>query len=176
MLIEGCKKGYEDSWRQLFEAYYPLAKWIVVHTIYQLDPQEVNALAQEGMIAVVENTNRIKDEQHLKRYLKMVTRNKCIDFIRKNKHSFDELDVELMSVHENNFNETVIIALEDAMENLQEPCNSMVKGRFLDGMSYNDIAIKVNIKKEQIGTRLGRCLRFLRTYLESKGVSWEDVL
>ena len=177
MLIEGCRKGDENSWRQLFEAYYPLAKWVVVHTVYHLDEQDVDSLAQDGMIAVVENIDRITDEQHLKRFLKRATRNKCIDFIRKNQQLFEELDDEMMSVyHESESCDTVIIVLEEAMGNLQEPCHSMIKARFLDGLSYKEIAAKISLKAEQIGTRLGRCLRFLRTILEGKGISWEDVL
>ena len=175
-MLAGCRKGDENSWRQLFEIYYPLAKWVVAHTIYQLDPQEVNSLAQDGMIAVVRNIDKIEDEEHLKRFLKRATRNKCIDFIRRNKQQFEELDVAAMVAYESNSNETVIAALEEAVNDLKEPCNSIVKARFLEGLSYKEIAAKISLKAEQVGTRLQRCLRFLRTFLETHSVFWEDVL
>ena len=53
----------------------------------------VDEISQDAMIALAANINEINDEAHLKRFVKRVTHNKCIDYIRKNKELFHAVAV-----------------------------------------------------------------------------------
>lgn len=175
-ILIGCKHGNEECWRKLFNSYYPLAKWVVTHTLYQIDDFTVNSLAQETMVVLVENIKKIDDEHYLKRFIKRVTRNKCIDYIRKNKEQFDEVLEDIQDYKDYMIDNQVVEALHLAVENLQEPCNTIVRTRFLDGISYKELAVKINVDIGQIGVRISRCLKILRTYLEKMNIFWDDVI
>lgn len=173
--LHDCKEGREDSWRKLFSCSYPLAKWVVVHTLYGVDDYTVNSLAQETMVALVENISRIADEQHLRRFVKRVTRNKCIDYIRRHREQFGDVPETMPDVVEPSVDDTTIDALHQAVANLGEPCHTIVRSRFLDGLSYKELAVKVNVEVGQVGVRISRCLASLRKALEQMDISREDL-
>ena len=176
-ILIGCKNGDDNCWRQLFSNYYPLAKWVVTHTIYHIDDLTVNCLAQDAMIVLVENIRKITDEQYLKRFIKRVTRNKCIDFIRKHREVFEEVPEDIPDILDDDLDDTVVDALHEAVNELKEPCNTIIRERFLDGLSYKEIASSLDIDVGQLGVRISRCLGFLRKALENMGIfSWEKVL
>ena len=175
-VLLGCQKGDEECWRSLFANTYPLAKWVISHTLYQIDDYTVQSLAQDAMMALVDSIAKINDEQYLKRFVKRVARNKCIDYIRKHKEQFEEVPENIPDEEVSEIDDKVIEALHKAIEELKEPCNTLVRNRFLEGLSYKELAAIIGVEVTQIGVRISRCLGFLRTTLERMDVSWEDVL
>ena len=171
-----CKLGDESAWREVFANYYPLAKWVVVHILYQVDDFTIRTIAQDAMVSLVENIGKINDVQHLKRFVTRVTRNRCIDYIRQNKNAFEELPENIPYLDEASLDEETLEALHNAVNELKEPCNSMIRRRFLDGLSYKEIAASINVGIEQIGIRISRCLGYIRTSLEKTGIPWRDIL
>lgn len=174
--ILGCQFGRDSCWEKVFYAYFPLVKWVVVHTLYNLDEYTVNSLAQDTMVALVEHISQINDEQHLKRFLTQVARNKCIDYIRKNKVQFEPIPEDFPDEQEVHVDDDTIEAMRQAVAKLQEPCNSLVRRRYLDGVSYKELAEDIHVGIEQIGIRISRCLSTLRNMLRKQGISWEGVL
>ena len=175
-IIELCQQGDEPSWRALFAAVYPLSKWVVSHTLFNISQHVIEEIAQETMIALATNIGKIKDEPHLKRYVKLVSKNKCIDFIRCNKEKFDDLPDDLPEEDDPWADNTVIDILHEAVDELKEPCRTIIRNRYLLNLNYKDIAKKIGINIGQIGVRLNRCLAFLKSLLIYKHISWEDVL
>ena len=175
-ILLGCQHGDENCWQEVFYAYFPLVKWVVRHTLYQIDEFTIGSISQDTMVALVESIDRISDERHLKRFLTRVARNKCIDYIRQNKIQFEEIREDFPDEHDEPANEEVAQALHQAMTHLQEPCNSLIRRRYLDGVSYRELAAEFHVGIEQIGIRLSRCLGTLREMLKRQGISWEGVL
>lgn len=175
-LLQKCQAGDDSSWRELFYSTYPLSKWVVVHTLFNIPQDIVDEISQDAMIALAANINEINDEAHLKRFVKRVTHNKCIDYIRKNKELFEELYNEIPEQKDLDLEDYVVDALHEAVQDLKEPCKTIVRGRYLLNMSYKDISKKIGVDTGQIGVRLNRCLSFLKNLLEYKKISWEDVI
>lgn len=149
---------------------------MVVHTLFNIPQDVVDEISQDAMIALAANISEINDEAHLKRFVKRVTRNKCIDYIRKNKELFEELYNEIPEQKDLELEDYVVDALHEAVQDLKEPCKTIVRGRYLLNMSYKDISKKIGVDTGQIGVRLNRCLAFLKNLLEYKKISWEDVI
>lgn len=168
--------GDDSSWRELFYSTYPLSKWVVSHTLFNVSQDIIDEISQDAMIALAANINEITDEAHLKRFVKRVTRNKCIDFIRKNKELFEELYNKIPEQENQDLEDHVVDALHEAVQDLKEPCKTLIRGRYLSNMSYKDLSKKIGVNTGQIGVRLTRCLTFLKNLLEYKKISWEDVL
>ena len=175
-LLKRCQMGDDSSWRELFYSTYPLSKWVVSHTLFNVSQDIIDEISQDAMIALAANINEINDEAHLKRFVKRVTRNKCIDFIRKNKELFEELYNKIPEQENQDLEDHVVDALHEAVQDLKEPCKTLIRGRYLSNMSYKDLSKKIGVNTGQIGVRLTRCLTFLKNLLEYKKISWEDVL
>ena len=175
-LLVKCQQGDEQSWRSLFTEIYPLSKWVVRHTVFNVPQQNVEEIAQETMIALAADIEKINDELHLKRYVKRVTRNKCIDYIRRNREIFEEVPEDLPAEEDPFVENKIISALHDAVGELKEPCHTIARHRNLLNWSYSEIAEKIKIDIGQIGVRLNRCLAFLKNLLRQRNISEEDIL
>lgn len=175
-LLRKCQQGDDASWRDLFAVTYPLSKWVVTHTLFDIPPDLVDEIAQDSMVALVENIKNMNDEVHVKRFVKRVSRNKCIDYIRRNKEQFEELSEDIAEEKNLFFENHVVETLHDAVKELKEPCQTIVRTRYLHNLSYKEIAKKVGIEIGQIGVRLNRCLAFLKEFLTHRHISWEDIL
>ena len=173
-ILSACKQGDEYAWRTLFSAYYPLSKWCVVHTLYNIDDYTVSSIAQDAMVVLCQNIQKIDDEAYLKRFVLRVTKNKCIDYIRKNQTLFEEVPEDIPESTDTQISDDVIDALHQAVNELQEPCFSIVRSRFLDGLSYRELAQKIQVDVSQIGVRISRCLNFLKGVLARKNISLEN--
>ena len=177
-IIKSCQQGDEHSWRQLFATTYPLSKWVVSHTLFNISQHVIDEIAQEAMITLASSIEKINDETHLKRFVRRVSKNKCIDYIRYNKELFEELSEDIdISDEENLLNDNELVnALHEAVDELKEPCKTIIRNLYLLNLSYKDIAKKTGIEIGQIGVRLKRCLAFLKNLLAFKHISWEDIL
>ena len=177
-LIMRCRRDDDAGWRELYAGIYPLSRWVVSHTLLDAPPDVIDDISMETMEALVQNIRKIEDEIHLKRFVRRVTLNKCIDFIRKHPEIFvDITDRNLPEEADPWVENSVVEALRQAVTELREPCRSIVRSRFLLNMSHKEIAAKTGIDIKQIGVRLGRCLALLRNILDEKHhISPGDVL
>lgn len=177
-LIMRCRRGDDAGWRELFAGICPLSRWVVSHTLFNSPPDVIDDISMETMEALVQNIRKIEDVIHLKRFVRRVTLNKCIDFIRKNPKIFvDIADKDLPEEADPWVENSVVEALRRAVAELREPCRSIVRSRFLLNMSHKEIAEKTGIDIKQIGVRLGRCLALLGNILDDRHhISRGDVL
>ena len=175
-LIKRCQLGEEEGWRELFSKTYPLSRWVVVHTLFNLAPHIVDEISQETMVALASSIGKIEDDIHLKRFVKRVARNKCINFIRSNREQFEEVPENIPVEDDPLKDNQAIEILHEAVAELKEPCQTIIRSRYLSNLSYKDIAGQTGIDIKQLGVRLGRCLAFLKNLLVYKHVSWEDIL
>ena len=154
---------------------YPLSKWVVSHTLFDISQQTIDEIAQETMISLASGIDRITDEVHLKRFVRRTARNKCIDYIRRNRQQFTDLPEDLSMEESDPLPEDPIVdALHEAVGELKEPCRTIIRTRYLLNLSYRDIAARSGIGINQIGVRLKRCLAFLKDLLKYKNISAED--
>lgn len=174
-LLVGCQRGDDACWRKLFALTYPLSKWCVTHTLFCISHCVVEEIAQDTMLALAQNLVKITDETHLKRFVKRVTRNKCIDYIRRNREQFADVPDDIPAEEDLFLENRVVEALHEAVRELKEPCQTIIRTRFLQNLSYKEIAKKVGIEVGQIGVRINRCLSFLKNLLAYKNISWEDI-
>ena len=179
-LIGRCKLGDDAGWRELFAKIYPLSRWAVKHTIFNCSQALVDELAQDTMLALAKNIDKIEDGAHLKNFVVRATRNKCINYMKKQREVFVEVPETIPDDKDtlteiNDKEKDVIGILRESVNELKEPCRTIVRSRFLDDSSYKEIAEKSSIDIKQLGIRLKRCVGFLKRILEDKNISLEDV-
>ena len=108
-----------------------------------------------------------------------ITRNLCLDHLRRRKVSYDAIKAEQMKPE--SYSETPSDTLEKR-ENVElvhtliaalpEPQRSLVHLRHLEGKEYEEIAEMVNMNVNAIRVSISRARKQMREMLEKKYSSW----
>lgn len=176
LLLEACRKGDEESWRQLFKSLYPLAKWVARRQLHSMDEGAIEDIAQETMAAIVPKIVRANDAEFIERLVRKIARNKCIDYLRRNKVQIEELSEEMEAPVVESVEHDVIIALRSALRKLGESCKGIIRRRFFEEKSHKEIAAEIGVEVNQVGIRISRCLVRLRVLLSAQHIQAEDLL
>lgn len=113
------------------------------------------------------STNEI---QYFKSWLYMVTKNECLMLLRKKKIATTEITMEPIDNDEqfDSDKETQLLALEGSIEELKEPQKSCVILFYIDGLSYNEIADKLNLEIKKVKSAIQNGKRNLKLILEAR--------
>lgn len=176
-LLTACKRGDEESWRQLFRSLYPVAKWVAMRFLHGSMEQAAEEVAQESMVALARRIQSIVSAEHAERFVRGVAKNKCVDFIRKNQMKFEELteDYPAPIVGRERLDDGVIMRLRRAVREIGEPCRTIIRRRFYDGWQHKDIALRLGVEVNQVGVRIQRCLKTLKMLISVHKVTAEDI-
>ena len=170
-LLAGCKTGNEEMWRLLFMQCYPIARRLVKSRLRTLDAYSVDLLAQDAMLALHRRIHSINDAEHLGNFLRAAVRNKCVDYIRRNKLPLVQIPDDLFLIEEKTLlTDTIRNAIYTALGNLGEQAASIIRLRYLESLSYREIAVKTGIDEAQVGMKLSRALKSMKKNLAQLGV------
>ncbi|GFN29825.1 RNA polymerase sigma factor [Paenibacillus xylaniclasticus] len=164
------------SQRDLFLAYREL----VYRYIYLMlrDHSLTEDVIQEGFIKAMECGPKTKVDSNMKAWLLQVTRRTAIDFIRKNKKYHLIYDLESVMTYErdelrNSTSEMVEKSVQNELllESFKElTLNQRVilMMRYMEGMSYKEIAKELDINEDALGKRLERAKKTLANLFKGK--------
>lgn len=201
-VIKECKQKANDIkyWTAFYKEGCSLARWVAKKKLFNCGESVLDEIAQETMIAISKKILSIKDGCHCERMIRIVARNKAVDYIRKHQVPLEEFfedrgypDEELTDeeiaarglVSSNvsfaksftpEIEETVINALRRSMSKLGYPCKPILRKFYLDQAKHREIAEEMGFPVNQMGMRISRCLKNLRAIFSSEGIQLEDVL
>ena len=165
-LLAGCKAGNEEKWRLLFNQCYPLARRLVQGRLHAIDAQTVDMLAQDAILALHGSIQFINDAEHLGNFLRAAVRNKCVDYIRRNKLPLVQIPDDLFLMEETTLlTDTVRTAIYQALDNLGGLSATVIRLRYMESLSYKEIAVKTGIAEAQVGMKLSRALKAMKAEL-----------
>ncbi|MDR1719883.1 MAG: RNA polymerase sigma-70 factor [Dysgonamonadaceae bacterium] len=165
------KNYFEELFRTYYSQLFFIAKGIL------LDEGVAEEIVQDVFIKIWESGGLPKIDGSLKAYLAVMTRNHCIDYLRRQnsaKHlqtvSLDNrnvraalLDVESDDfIREELFADPVVSALRRAINELPAQCQQIFRLSRFEGYSHAQIAEMLNISVSTVKTQLSRALQKLR--------------
>lgn len=113
---------------------------------------------------------------HLKRWLYMVTRNRAIDLLRKNRPMNASIDVTTLSVSDASPDPSdaaerrdTYARLERVLDRLPENQREVIRLKFQSDLSYREIAEITSFSIGNVGFLLHTGLKRLRTLMEAAG-------
>lgn len=178
-LIQRIKKGENSAFELLFKLYYsPLLHFARVY-VKQTDAAE--EIVQETFIKVWETRASLDENQSIKAYLYRCIHNNSINYIKKlqltrklAEEYINELIYRLRLIEqETPQNYFDILAQEElekritmSIDSLPPQCREIFILCRLDGLSYQQIADKLNISINTVKTQLSRALQKIRTDLK----------
>lgn len=153
-------------YRQWVKEYQDQA-WTVARYILK-DAQEAEDATQEAFVKLWNNRDKI-DPERVKPWLMKVTRNGCLDRLRRRRQSveFDESHMEgtvTGPMQDASVSETGAW-LRRAISGLKEPYRSLVVLRDINQHSYEEVAGMLELSQAQVKTYLHRARKQLREQL-----------
>ncbi len=171
ILVERLKKGDEDLFKELYDYYLDdFLRW--ASQIYALDRDEILDSYQEAISVLYMNAYSGKLQNlnvSLKTYLYAIGKNHIHNKIKKNKNlalheqiqddwqEGQDFISEEIELDEN------VYRLRKVLENIGEPCKTIIELTFLQNLTNKSIANYLNYKSPDVlKTKKSRCLKIVK--------------
>lgn len=165
-------EGDQKAFTQLVDLYW---KKVYGHALaYVKSVPRAQEITQDIFLNVWNKRERLKEVRDFKNFLFILGRNQIISSMRK---KLEELtDNDFLKVAQNvslpdeqlQYKETQHIILE-AIEQLPPARKIIFKMSRIEGLSYEEISIKMNISKNTVKGHIVLALNFVRTYITTHG-------
>lgn len=164
------QQGNEAAFDFLFQQYY--AGLCVFASKYTHDTDVSEELVQSVFCKIWDDRQKINIATSLKSYLFTSVRNRCLDFI---KHQGIRLKVHQSIIEQyeslpDNADFYVVAELAEQIEKALELLPSNIRIIFelnrFDGLTYKEIAERLNISPKTVEANMSKALKFLREELK----------
>ena len=161
--IEKCRKGERDAFRYLVERYQRQA---VGHATAILGNRD-DALdaAQEAFIDAFRALKSFDKARPFYPWFYVLLRNRCYKLAAR-KRDTESLDETVIVAANETERREEILALEDALLSLDSQDREIVTLKYFDGLSYDELAERLEIPKGTVMSRLFHARRKLQAKLE----------
>jgi RNA polymerase sigma-70 factor (ECF subfamily) len=165
-VITGCRDGSRKAQEMLYRHFFSYGMNVALR--YGRDRQEAEDILQEGFFKAFRGMDSYNDELPFKTWLRRVLVNAAIDYLRKHKIRFAEIDERSSAVGE---------AVNDGLEQLKyaellaaihqlTPAYRLVFNLYaIEGYRHREIAEKLSISEGTSKSNYAKARRKLQTYL-----------
>jgi RNA polymerase sigma-70 factor, ECF subfamily len=163
-LVDRCRKGDDDAWRDLVDRFGPRVYAIAYH--FTLKREDAEELSQEIFLKLFENLHRYDGGFPLVAWVLSVSRNLCIDRYRRRKRekSFrfvsDEAVTALLKAEDDPANAALrkerTQMLFSALAEIPEDLAEILILRDLNGLAYDEIGKALDLPEGTVKSRLFR--------------------
>jgi RNA polymerase sigma-70 factor (ECF subfamily) len=168
ILIKEYNKGDEEAFQKLVALHSEKVRNLIFLTLNNTDL--VDDIFQDVFINVYKKLPEFRFESKFTTWLYRITVNKCRDYLRKKK--VRNIFVPITDMHNNirssGIHEDIDIPalVQNAIARLPEKLKTPLIYRDIDGLSYNEIAEKLNCEVGTIKSRIFRARETLKALLE----------
>lgn len=161
--IEKCRNGEQDAFRHLVERYQ---KQAVGHATAILASRE-DALdaAQEAFIDAFRALKNFDSSRPFYPWFYVLLRNRCFKLVAR-KREMESIDETVIVASNSAAQSEDVLVLENALRALDMEDREIITMKYLDGLSYNELAERLQIPKGTVMSRLFHARRKLQAKLE----------
>jgi RNA polymerase sigma-70 factor (ECF subfamily) len=163
-LVERCRKGEDEAWRQLVDRFGPRVYSVAYH--FTLKREDAEELSQEIFLKIFENLDRYDGGFPLIAWIVSISRNLCIDRYRRRKREksfrFVSDDAVLPLLKSNDDPAADALRKErtkmlfSALAEIPDDLAEILVLRDLDGLAYEEIAQALALPDGTVKSRLFR--------------------
>jgi len=163
IVLKELKNQNKTVYKTVFNRFYK--ELVIYANNFLFDQQASEDVVQDVFILLWENANTIDIRTSLKAYLFAMVRNKCLNYLKSIKITDDlnlidlnsmivlDEDLDLTSEEEKSIVYNHILKVIDTFpDSMQE----VFKLKFIENLSYNEIAEELNISVNTVKTQLQR--------------------
>jgi len=161
--IEKCRSGEREAFRHLVEKYQRQA---ISHATAILGSRE-DALdaAQEAFIDAFKALKQFDSSRPFYPWFYVLLRNRCFKLAAR-KRETESIDETVIVAPNSTAQSERILALENALRSLDMEDREIVTLKYFDGLSYNELAERLQIPKGTVMSRLFHARKKLQAKLE----------
>jgi len=161
--IEKCRNGEREAFRHLVEKYQRQA---ISHATAILGSRE-DALdaAQEAFIDAFRALKQFDSSRPFYPWFYVLLRNRCFKLAAR-KRETESIDETVIVAPNSTAQSERILALENALRSLDMEDREIVTLKYFDGLSYNELAERLQIPKGTVMSRLFHARKKLQAKLE----------
>ena len=163
--IEKCQNGEREAFRYLVERYQARA---IGHAVAILGNREdARDAAQEAFIDAFQAIGRFDISRRFYPWFYVLLRNRCFKMTARRKENIELEETEILAP-QSGVSPEESLALETALLSLPEANREIVTLKYLDGLSYDEIAELLQIPRGTVMSRLFYARKELQAKLERK--------
>ena len=160
-VIKACQQGDREAFRLLFEAYKDRVFSIAVYSLGG-DRAAASDVTQQIFLKLLTTISQFRGESQFTSWLHRLTVNCCIDEQRKRRRllGFEEIPVKRTisrEPHERRYERMEIASVvKIAVGELKPKFRVPVLLKYVEGLSYEEIAVVMGCSKGTVASRLNR--------------------
>jgi len=182
ILVQKTLEGAEQAFHCLIMKYY--AKIYALILSWVKNPEDAKDLVQEVFLEAYLDLGSLRHHEQFRIWLQQIARHQCQDWLRKEK-TYIQLDENIIC--ETPLADELLILRETlakvmkAIDELPESESQLLKERYLNDISYDDLEAKYGLSHSVLAMRLFRAREKVRQRVEKllAGIgifSWHDAL
>ena len=153
----------------IYEHYY--ADLCVYALRFFNSTEEAKDIVQQTIIKIWEQKEKLQKTEYLKTYIFKCVHNACLNKIREIKVQYVSESEEFLQNLKFEFTDELIskeqcLEIEEAIAQLPAQCRTVLELNRYQGMSYKEIAEKLNISHRTVDSHLTHATRFLKNRLK----------
>jgi RNA polymerase sigma-70 factor (ECF subfamily) len=160
-IIEACKRGDREAFRDLFEAHKDRVYTIAFH--YGGDEAMAHDVTQQVFLKLFTSINQFHEDSQFTTWLYRIVANACTDEHRKRRRFVPfspEIEVRTMvgkSVQEESYHRRQVAdSVRSAIGELTPKLRLPILLKYVEGLSYDEIAESLGISIGTVSSRLNR--------------------
>jgi RNA polymerase sigma-70 factor, ECF subfamily len=178
-LVQDCLTGSEEAWREFYARFIGLMR-TVVRKHRRLTPEDVEDVTQAAFLSLTTALRTYDAQQSLPRFVCLVTERVLIDEYRRGKAAKRDADVEAIEHSDPREHTKLSLATDDepqdaqmekaelvsrlgaALRNLDARCKELITLRYLEELSFKEVAGILGSSENTVTVQTRRCLDSLR--------------
>ncbi len=176
-VLEGCRRGEAEAFRQLFETYKDRVYSFALR--FSGDESRAADLTQDVFVKLYDRIAEFRGEARFETWLYRIVANACIDDQRRRKKWLPWLNQEPPAhVGRSNSGDERLVrretegAVQQAIGKLSPALRAPILLRYVEGLSYEEIGETLSVSPGTVASRLSRAHQQLARKLEKfKGMA-----
>src|SRR5262245_50097911 len=180
-LLARCRRGEAEAWDALFDQHYGPASRFVFQLASDFTREDVEEVCQEVFLTVIKNLHTFQGHSQFQTWLFRIAANKARDY-RQRQHAAKRgggqalvpLDTAPPNDSEDGYsidppsalpgpdlsliNAERLAVVGEALEQLGGPCQEIIELRYFADLSYEEIAVNLELNPKTVSSRLSKCL------------------
>lgn len=168
-LIEKCKKGDSKSQYRLYHLYSEAMYSICIRMLAnKMDAEDV---LQEAFVTTFKNIKTFRGDSSFGAWLKRLVINKCLDFLKKKKINFIEIENETVDLPDcdKKIEWPSADIIHNEIKQLPEGCRIIFTLFLLEGMKHKEIAELLDVSESTSKSQYQRAKQILQERLTNPG-------
>jgi RNA polymerase sigma-70 factor (ECF subfamily) len=169
VLVLRCQAGDDDAFRELVEVFHGRLRDYIDQVLAA--PNDAEDILQEVWFAVYRKLVSLRDPKAIRRWLYRIVRNKIAHRLRRARVRSEPLEAHDLAERgdaEPAFSDEDLRLLSECLDKLSAEHREVLLLRFMENMSYEEIATAIHCRLGTVRSRLHYSKRALKQELERR--------